>query len=251
MTVHALLSRTIRRSSHSVGPHRAIPSLSSVHVRSCYYSNYCSASDSLTRPTLYSIVSSGSNSVSIKQAANPEHLVSKGTSLKLGSFCRHFSSATASSPVSYSTSCGSSNFLQSQSLLLLHPTNTTTPGLQYPATTPHLSPPSSSSSPSKNAKLSPYLSSSSSSIFTSKANFHSSKRSKLLNRPLHQVRHCSYQRNMCKHFGVDNSGSRNVPSDRVILPADVKPTYYKLDLEPDFEKFTFDGTVAISYVKTL
>jgi len=65
------------------------------------------------------------------------------------------------------------------------------------------------------------------------------------------VRYCSAHRRMCKQLSLDagrdvSSGSSSVPSDRVVLPTDVKPTNYKLELEPDFEKFTFEGTVDIS-----
>jgi len=56
---------------------------------------------------------------------------------------------------------------------------------------------------------------------------------------------------MCKQLSLDagrdvSSGSSSVPSDRVVLPTDVKPTNYKLQLEPDFEKFTFEGSVDIA-----
>lgn len=33
--------------------------------------------------------------------------------------------------------------------------------------------------------------------------------------------------------------------DREILPANVKPLHYDLTLEPNFEKFTYNGTVTI------
>lgn len=58
-----------------------------------------------------------------------------------------------------------------------------------------------------------------------------------------QTRHCSNHRNMCKHFDA-------VPSTidvfgREVLPKNVKPVHYDLTLEPDFEKFTYEGEVAI------
>jgi aminopeptidase 2 len=40
-------------------------------------------------------------------------------------------------------------------------------------------------------------------------------------------------------------GSMNVTGKRELLPANVKPTHYDLTLEPDLEKFTYDGTVVI------
>lgn len=42
-----------------------------------------------------------------------------------------------------------------------------------------------------------------------------------------------------------SSRSANVPN-RVVLPSDVKPTHYRVRLEPDLEKFTFSGEVEIS-----
>ncbi|KAK2761286.1 Aminopeptidase 2 mitochondrial [Arachnomyces sp. PD_36] len=39
--------------------------------------------------------------------------------------------------------------------------------------------------------------------------------------------------------------STNVPHGREILPANVKPLHYDLTLEPDFEKFTYEGSVVI------
>lgn len=62
------------------------------------------------------------------------------------------------------------------------------------------------------------------------------------------IRHCSHQRNMCKaHEGV-MSGSMDVTKGREVLPKNVKPIHYDLTLEPDFEKFTYEGTVIIEYV---
>ncbi|ONH66737.1 Aminopeptidase 2, mitochondrial [Cyberlindnera fabianii] len=39
--------------------------------------------------------------------------------------------------------------------------------------------------------------------------------------------------------------SRRIPSDREVLPTNVKPTRYDLTLDPNFETFKFDGTVKI------
>ncbi|GIJ82175.1 aminopeptidase 2 mitochondrial [Aspergillus pseudoviridinutans] len=41
------------------------------------------------------------------------------------------------------------------------------------------------------------------------------------------------------------SGSTNVTHGREVLPTNVKPVHYDLTLEPNFEKFTYDGTVTI------
>ena len=59
-------------------------------------------------------------------------------------------------------------------------------------------------------------------------------------------RHCSYRR-MCGSRAEELSGSTNVTHGREILPTNVKPVHYDLTLEPDFEKFTYDGTVVIEY----
>lgn len=50
---------------------------------------------------------------------------------------------------------------------------------------------------------------------------------------------------MCRHAGAtEGSGALNVPG-RELLPTNVVPKHYDLTLEPDFVKFTFDGTVII------
>lgn len=52
---------------------------------------------------------------------------------------------------------------------------------------------------------------------------------------------CHYRRH-----DADAPGSVvDIAAGREILPANVKPIHYHLTLEPDFEKFTFDGTVVI------
>ena len=48
---------------------------------------------------------------------------------------------------------------------------------------------------------------------------------------------------MCRGHG-DVAGA-TVPTDREVLPANVKAVHYDLTLEPDFKKFTFDGSVRI------
>lgn len=46
----------------------------------------------------------------------------------------------------------------------------------------------------------------------------------------------------------DSSGSTNVSHGREVLPTNVRPVHYDLTLEPNFDKFTYDGTVVIEYV---
>ncbi|BCR83233.1 M1 family metallopeptidase [Aspergillus chevalieri] len=55
-------------------------------------------------------------------------------------------------------------------------------------------------------------------------------------------RYCSYRR-MCRR-GEELSGSTTMQG-REVLPKNVKPVHYDLTLEPDFEKFTYDGSVVI------
>lgn len=43
----------------------------------------------------------------------------------------------------------------------------------------------------------------------------------------------------------------DVTRGRVILPKNVKPLHYDLTLEPDFENFTYEGTVVIEYVYSI
>ncbi|KAH8149022.1 uncharacterized protein LAJ45_06998 [Morchella importuna] len=50
---------------------------------------------------------------------------------------------------------------------------------------------------------------------------------------------------MCRRHDLDASGS-TINQGREVLPDNVKPTNYALELEPDLEKFTFEGTVAIA-----
>ena len=59
------------------------------------------------------------------------------------------------------------------------------------------------------------------------------------------ARHCSCRRNMC--LRDDISGSQAAPK-REVLPTNVKPMHYDLILEPDLEKFTYNGQVTIEYV---
>ena len=66
--------------------------------------------------------------------------------------------------------------------------------------------------------------------------------------PLISVRHCSHRRNMCRHSGADVHSHVDVTKSREVLPTNVKPIHYDLTLEPDFEKFTYEGSVTIEYV---
>lgn len=52
---------------------------------------------------------------------------------------------------------------------------------------------------------------------------------------------------MCKlHGGQDAASSGvNVTHGREILPANVIPKHYDLVLEPDFQKYTFNGKVTV------
>jgi aminopeptidase 2 len=56
---------------------------------------------------------------------------------------------------------------------------------------------------------------------------------------------------MCRsaRLGGDEAGGANaVPTNREVLPTNVKPLHYDLSLEPDLEKFTYTGTVVVEYV---
>lgn len=61
------------------------------------------------------------------------------------------------------------------------------------------------------------------------------------------IRYCSSRRAMCGTRELQG-GSVDVTRGRVLLPNNVKPLHYDLTLEPDFEKFTYEGTVIIEYV---
>ena len=62
------------------------------------------------------------------------------------------------------------------------------------------------------------------------------------------VRYCSHRRAMCRHNADIPGGSVHVESGREILPTNVKPLHYYLTLEPNFDKFSYEGTVVIEYV---
>ena len=62
------------------------------------------------------------------------------------------------------------------------------------------------------------------------------------------VRHCSHRRAMCRKTTEAVGGSVDVKASREVLPTNVKPLHYVLTLEPDFKKFSYEGTVVIEYV---
>jgi len=54
---------------------------------------------------------------------------------------------------------------------------------------------------------------------------------------------------MCRSRLADApSGVTNVQG-REVLPTNVKPLHYDLTLEPNFDNFTYEGTVIIEYVR--
>ena len=50
---------------------------------------------------------------------------------------------------------------------------------------------------------------------------------------------------MCRATALDAGGTTQISSGRELLPTYVKPIHYDLTLEPDFEKFTYEGAVII------
>ena len=63
------------------------------------------------------------------------------------------------------------------------------------------------------------------------------------------IRYCSYKNIMCRAKDGLAAASVDVSKGREVLPANVKPAHYSLTLEPNFEKFTYEGEVVIEYVK--
>ena len=63
------------------------------------------------------------------------------------------------------------------------------------------------------------------------------------------VRHCSHRRTMCRKNADIPGGSVDVNANREVLPTNVKPLHYDLTLEPNFDKFSYEGTVVIEYVR--
>ena len=50
---------------------------------------------------------------------------------------------------------------------------------------------------------------------------------------------------MCRAKDGSTSASIDVSRGREVLPSNVKPLHYDLTLEPDFEKFSYEGKVVI------
>ena len=113
--------------------------------------------------------------------------------------------------------------------------------------------------PSSNPLTLQRATSSSISLRTSKY-FHSNTRphplkSNRLFRPqkipvLQSKRHCSHRRTMCKANADSEVGSMDVAKGREVLPTNVRPVHYGLTLEPDFDKFSYEGTVVMEYVRS-
>ena len=53
-----------------------------------------------------------------------------------------------------------------------------------------------------------------------------------------------------RNTNTEPGGSVDVSKAREVLPANVKPIHYDLTLEPDFEKFSYEGSVIIECVTT-
>ena len=53
---------------------------------------------------------------------------------------------------------------------------------------------------------------------------------------------------MCGKTADIMGGSVDVEASREVLPTNVKPLHYSLTMEPDFQKFSYEGTVVIEYV---
>lgn len=54
---------------------------------------------------------------------------------------------------------------------------------------------------------------------------------------------------MCRQNADIPGGNVHVEANREVLPTNVKPLHYDLTLEPNFEKFSYEGTVVIEYVR--
>lgn len=46
----------------------------------------------------------------------------------------------------------------------------------------------------------------------------------------------------------EDSTAMDVTKGREVLPKNVKPTHYNVELEPDLEKYTYEGSVDIECV---
>ena len=49
---------------------------------------------------------------------------------------------------------------------------------------------------------------------------------------------------MCR-ANSEIEGTVDISEGREVLPSNVKPIHYDLTLEPDFDKFSYEGTVVI------
>lgn len=58
------------------------------------------------------------------------------------------------------------------------------------------------------------------------------------------IRLCSQRRIACR-ADVDSEANMDISKGREVLPTNVKPLHYNLTLEPDFAKFSYEGTVVI------
>ena len=56
---------------------------------------------------------------------------------------------------------------------------------------------------------------------------------------------------MCRTREGTSGVAMDVSRGREVLPTNVKPLHYDLTLEPNFENFSYEGTVKIEYVDTL
>lgn len=74
---------------------------------------------------------------------------------------------------------------------------------------------------------------------------------KFSNNPKQIVRYCSYHRVTRRAEEDIASASMDISKNREVLPTNVKPLHYNLTLEPNFENFSYEGTVVIEYVDAL
>ena len=58
---------------------------------------------------------------------------------------------------------------------------------------------------------------------------------------------------MCRHSAADieGGGGMDVTQGREVLPTNVRPTHYRLTLEPNLETFEYKGSVEIEYVQCM
>jgi hypothetical protein len=63
-------------------------------------------------------------------------------------------------------------------------------------------------------------------------------------RPRTFARNCSCAR-MRNYLSDEISGRVDITQGREVLPTNIRPTHYDLELEPDFKDFIFNGVVSI------